>query len=714
MLRSILTRLSAKLRSGAGHLSVSQAWRFDRLVRDADALRDARDYEKAAAGYAAALQIKPSRTDLRVQLGNMLKDSGAYAAAEAAYRAALAVRPNDYDIHLQLAHSLTHQGRRAEALASYRQAVALNPVCAEAVGELAAAGEPGNQLVAFEAQLRGHGAETLLHLSAEVAAMRARLDQIGAALPEPSGWAAFPVATYGVFRSLFDVPSPPVRTAEVVVVLQATQRSPAVLYQQLAALREQSHPNWRLIVTGTVSACEEVVVRAAAADARIVWQGDATPRIGDTDWVLLLGEGALLHRHAIGWVVHAATLGSAEVFVCDEAVATVEDGRTVYLAAELRAVPDAETLRQANVWGDTVAIRADAFNSAVLSADDYLTAAAARSRAAHIPLPLVWRMAGDRPRAPRRTVSVAPEQTEQRITVIIPTRDNAEDVAVLAGSLRRLARRPGRLSIVVVVTAGAPEIVTARLAALAADGQITLTRFDEPFNWSRLNNLAAEAADADIVVFANDDMRMLTRDWDDRLRVWLARPDVGAVGVRLLYEDNTIQHAGILLGWRGGTIHDGLYEPADAPGPASRWQVAREVGAVTGAFLATRREVLLSMGGFDAQELPIGYSDVDYALKLRVAGLKVIWTPDITLYHHESKTRGLDHLDPARLARDAAERAVMRARWGEAMDFDPGVNPYWHDASLPFRLLAPVSLARLERYMAASASGRPWHVKRLA
>ena len=188
----------------------------------------------------------------------------------------------------------------------------------------------------------------------------------------------------------------------------------------------------------------------------------------------------------------------------------------------------------------------------------------------------------------------------------------------------------------------------------------------------------------------------------------LDRPEIGAVGARLLYPDETVQHAGVLFGWRGSTIHDGLYESRWEPGPASRWQVTRSVGAVTGAFLATRRELFLAHGGFDEVGLPVSYSDIDYALKLRTSGLKILWTPEITLYHHEGKTRGLDHLDPEKRARNAAERSVIEQRWGAAMTADPSVNPVWHMATLPFRLLSAPSQARLWAHIDRCAARNPW------
>jgi GT2 family glycosyltransferase len=307
-------------------------------------------------------------------------------------------------------------------------------------------------------------------------------------------------------------------------------------------------------------------------------------------------------------------------------------------------------------------------------------------------LPILWR-----PRDPDRSIAV-----------IIPTRDNGSDVAKFVDSLRMRAAVPNALRIVIVDNGSRQQETRRILANFKAKTWAQVLALDESFNWSRLNNRAVEVVDAPLLVFANDDMMMLSERWDERVRGLLERPEIGAVGARLLYQDDTLQHAGVLFGWRGGVTHDGLYESSLEPGPASRWHVSRAVGAVTGAFLATRRDVFLAHQGFDELNLPVAYSDVDYALKLRTSGLKILWTPEITLYHHESKTRGLDHLDPEKRAREAAERAVMEARWGAAMAADPSVNPVWHMATLPFRLLSAPSQSRLWAHIQRCATSNPW------
>jgi hypothetical protein len=269
------------------------------------------------------------------------------------------------------------------------------------------------------------------------------------------------------------------------------------------------------------------------------------------------------------------------------------------------------------------------------------------------------------------------------------------------------AAQPGRLRPIVIDNGTVESSSTLALAQLAANG-VDVRRVDEPFNWSRLSNIGARATEADVVVFANDDMRMLTEGWDETLLALLGRPEIGVVGAKLLYPDETIQHAGMLFGWQGGAIHDGLYEPRNAAGPGGRWQLRRRVPAVTGAFLAMRRSLFETLGGFDEQRLAISYSDLDICLRVRREGLAVIYAPEIELTHHESKSRGLTHLRPETAARDREERAILRARWVGELDYDVTVHPAWLDQTLPFRLLSPPSLERCIEHIRRTSNGEPW------
>ncbi len=723
------------------------------LLQNADSLRDAGSVARAAVAYREALTLAPGRSDVRVQLGNMLKDSGQFTAAEAAYREALA-QSDQADTHLQLGHLFKAMGKRGQALTEYRCAVELDPGAAGAVQELAEAGDHRQQERRFEAQLRGGGVEALLTLSHAISGMRTELDRLSRMLPEAQARTAFPTALYDTFRTVFPVPAASITpNLAFHVVLLAEREDVATLFAQISAVQAQSLQSWTLSVLGHSLERQRVADLAAVSDARVRWveakaeaslAGSEQEHAGTIaeDWILLLAAGAMLDMQALAWFAAAAAWSGAAAFVTDEETGTLQRGRVVRSSPVLRQAVDFDTLLEANVFGETIAVRSSTYRTALPSLPNtsvtasrtaLLLALSSAGQVGHVPYPLAWRsapgpvMAADHlegvaahldwaglahkgEHVPGAAPAWQPRQPYAPIAVIIPTRDNAADLFAMVRSLRETAAAPGTLDIILIDNGSSQAADLRLLQGMAAEDGIRVLRRDEPFNWSHLNNEAARQTEATLLLFANDDMRMTTAGWDMRLRGLLEREDVGAVGARLLYDDDTVQHAGVIFGWKGSVIHDGLFEAADAPGPARRWQVTRAVGAVTGAFLATRRDRFLGLGGFDAAALPVAYSDIDYALKLRATGLRVLWTPAITLYHHEAKTRSLDYTDAWRATRNAHERAVMEARWGTTMDQDPSIHPFWYAATLPFRLLTSPSLGRVQEHIIQTGSRAPWTI----
>jgi GT2 family glycosyltransferase/tetratricopeptide (TPR) repeat protein len=757
-----LAELSALGATEIGPVQQPSGKSCEAYIKDGDRWRDTRDYARAAEAYGAAIALEPARNDIRVQYGNMLKDAGRLQEAEVVYRLALARAPDEAEIHLQLGHTLKLQGRRAAALECYRRAADLAPFMPAPQRELFSAGERATQERLFEAQLRLGGTDGLMEVSQKLVELRAALDRIAETLPDIQAQLAFPITCYDRFREIYDVPDPPTPAASrsFTIILPADRERLETLRAQIAAIQDQTHHDWILRVVSFDPACRRVVEQIAATDSRIAWAEADENRIAEaerrvavadgTDWILLLGERALLHPKALAWFAAAAERAEASAFVTDEEAALREHGRLHYSSPEFRQVVDYDTLLETNPFGETVAIEYSTYagltarltTPSILAARSSLLLNLARLRkVGHLPLALVARdgesianpervataheeavqayvvaeslggqlaISRHQARSPRLTVRWRPRVADSPIAVIIPTRDNGQDLRAAIDSLRQTARLPEALRFIVVDN-GSRETETCRIIDEVAERSLTrVIEIDEPFNWSRLNNRAVASVDHPLLLFCNDDVVMLSEEWDDVVRGLLDRPEVGALGARLLYPDETIQHAGVLFGWRGGTIHDGLYESRWAPGPGSRWQVTRAVGAVTGAFLATRRELFLAQGGFDETRLAVSYGDIDYALKLRACGLKVLWTPEITASHHESKSRGLDHLDPEKRARDAAERAVMEARWGTVMTSDPSLNPVWHMATLPFRLLSAPSQARLWAHIKRCGAANPW------
>jgi O-antigen biosynthesis protein len=738
----------------------AEAFGLDDVLNLADGLRDTGAFAKAAESYAEALSLAPQRTDIRVQLANMLKDSGQTERAERVYGDALNDDPKNADIHLQLGHLRKLSGRRAAALACYRRALELDPLNAAASLELAAAGEPGAQLALFDQQTRHGGAEALLAIRTRLDEIAKQITEIRATLPDAQANVAFPVEAYAELRRMFDCPAPlaPGTNLSIGVVLLADREPLDRLYAQISSVTAQRHNLWSLGVVGADPDRRAIVERAAARDSRIRWIPLAPgERLAEreireaidarTDWVLLMAAGAELHRHALLWIDAVAARTGASGVVTDEEAGCLDDfASDLHLCA--RHIVDRDSILEANVYGETIAVAAATLRDLARVGDAesveeararLLLALIHRYRVAHIPLPLI-RVPAASPgepqvRAAAQAAAVrahlvegdlmsltpspwspgglrvlrAPRSADTRIAIIVPTKDNERDTEALVQSLLLLADRPAALEIL-ILNNGRPARESSLLSKLAGGDVVSVMDVAEPFNWSRFNNLGAAATKAPLMIFANDDMLMLSQDWDQVVRSFLERDDVGALGARLLYPDDTVQHAGILFDWRGSAIHDGLYRPMNESGPARRWHLTRAVSAVTGAFLATRRSDFEAVGGFDETDLPVSYSDIDYALKQRALGRRVVWTPMVSLYHYESKTRGLDHLDAAKAARSTAERRILEARWPGVMRIEPSLNPLWYQASLPHRLLAMPSLERIWAYIERGALANPWAV----
>src|SRR5215469_521101 len=381
-------------------------------INDGDRWRDACDYARAAEAYGAAIELEPTRDDIRVQYGNMLKDAGRLQEAEAVYRSALVRAPDDADIHLQLGHTLKLQGRRADALACYRRSAERAPFLMAPRRELFRAGERASQEQLFEAQLRLGSTDALMEVSQKLVELRAALDRIAETLPDIQAQLAFPVTCYDRFREIYDVPDPPPLQASrsFTVLLPAGRERLEILRAQIAAIGDQTHRDWVLRVVGTDPARCRVVEQIGARDSRIVWaEADenciaatelSVAIASGTDWILLLGERALLHPKALGWFAAAAERAKVSAFVTDEETATHEHGRLSYSSPEIRHVVDYDTLLETNPFGDTVAIEYSTYagladrlatSSIAAARNSLLLNLAHQGLVGHLPFPLVAR-----------------------------------------------------------------------------------------------------------------------------------------------------------------------------------------------------------------------------------------------------------------------------------------------------------------------------------
>ena len=202
-----------------------------------------------------------------------------------------------------------------------------------------------------------------------------------------------------------------------------------------------------------------------------------------------------------------------------------------------------------------------------------------------------------------------------------------------------------------------------------------MLRDERPFNFAALNNYAVDRTKGEVVCFLNDDTEVISGEWLAEMVGQLVQPGVGAVGAKLYYEDGRIQHAGVVLGIRGVAGHSHRLFDRLSPGYSGHLQLAHRMSAVTAACMVVRREAWEQVHGFDEQNLPIAFNDVDLCLRLQEAGWSLVWTPYAELFHRESISRGPDDVGP-RADAFRREAVYMEQRWGfDWLRQDPFYNP---------------------------------------
>jgi GT2 family glycosyltransferase len=257
------------------------------------------------------------------------------------------------------------------------------------------------------------------------------------------------------------------------------------------------------------------------------------------------------------------------------------------------------------------------------------------------------------------------------VSIVIPTAGQAREVrlknVVLVNHCVRSIVETStyhNFEIVCVADASTEEAVLADLREIAGD-RLSLVPYEREFNFSSKINVGVARSDAEHLLLLNDDMEVMTPDWIERLVMYSTLPEIGAVGARLLTEDGRFQHAGVGFeqGLPGHPYHG---FPGDFRGHGNVTRVAQNYLAVTGACLMTRREAFDEVGGLDT-DLPVNYNDVDYCLKLRAAGYRVVYDPDTVLFHFESSSRASDVED--------WEKEALIERWLPMTAVDPYTNP---------------------------------------
>ncbi len=260
------------------------------------------------------------------------------------------------------------------------------------------------------------------------------------------------------------------------------------------------------------------------------------------------------------------------------------------------------------------------------------------------------------------------------VTLIILTHNRLDLLKNCIDSVRK-GTAYSNYDIVIVDNNSDDAATLAYLEKVAAEAGITVVRDPLPFNFSRLNNHAVRLAKGQFVGLLSNDIEVITPDWLDEMVSVANQKGVGAVGARLWYPNNRIQHAGIVIGMLTLAGHIHRFFPRGTHGYFGRASLRQSMSAVTGACLVIRKSTYEAVGGMDETHLAAAFNDVDFCLKVLEAGYRNVFTPFADLYRHESATRGIEDRSEKR-QRFAAEMSFMKNRWSSMLtNGDPAYNP---------------------------------------
>lgn len=410
----------------------------------------------------------------------------------------------------------------------------------------------------------------------------------------------------------------------------------------------------------------------------------------DSLGVVVLGRACCLHRDTLGAMTRALMAGADMVYGDSDRIDTKGRRQLPYFKPDYS--PD--LLFHEDYISDCVGISRRIWDGKWRFDDPYasvLRIAETATRIEHLPAVLSHAMAGRRePRAAPPAclekllrgrygrdagVEATPSgwrcrfrpEGQAQVTVVIPTRDRLDLLAPCVDSLYATNAVDG-FDVILVDNGSRQPRTREWLSRMESEREnFRVLAADIEFNWSRLNNLAIGEATGDVLVFLNNDTVSTTDGWLARMAEYAMRKDVGVVGPLLLFEDGTIQHAGVVVGYggRAGHVYSGV-RPEDVSGIFVSPMVSRNVATVTGACLAVSRDVIDTIGDFDEAYGIVG-NDVEFCLRAHLAGFSNVYLPEIVLLHHESQSRG--RIDPES-DNDRLERFIA-----DHIPRDPFYNP---------------------------------------
>lgn len=526
-----------------------------------------------------------------------------------------------------------------------------------------------------------------------------------------------------------DLQHPPL----ISVIMPVYNAKPELLSAAVASVQQQLYPHWQLCIADDAStdpAIRRLLAEVAAADERIkvVFRehnghisaaSNSALELVTADWVALMDHDDMLPEHALFHVAHTILdhPNAAFIYSDEDKIDQLGNRSSPHFKSDWN--PELffsqNYVSHLGVYKKSILDEIGGFRLGLEGSQDYdlllrCLPHISHEQIIHIPKILYhWRVvegstalssgeknyttdAGVRAlqdyfasQAENVTVSAgqyantyrvdyAIAQPEPLVSLLIPTRDGREITEICVRSI--LDKSTYRHFEILILDNGSVEDDTLAFfeQIQREDARVKVLRYDHPFNYSAINNFGAAHAQGDIIGLVNNDIEVITPEWLTEMVSQVMRPEVGCVGAKLYYGNDTLQHGGVIVGLGGVAGHSHKhYHRADA-GYYYRLLLRQTISAVTAACLLVRREVFEQVQGLDEQNLKVAFNDVDFCLKVREAGYRNVWTSYAELYHHESISRGPEDT-PEKIARFEKEITFMKEKWGEALVVDPYYSP---------------------------------------
>ncbi|TWA79264.1 GT2 family glycosyltransferase [Azospirillum brasilense] len=437
----------------------------------------------------------------------------------------------------------------------------------------------------------------------------------------------------------------------------------------------------------------------ALPSLRVLTVGDSDPCPGavDAELLILLHPQARLRPHAPYLFAEAARLHPEAVLFYGDEDRMAADGRRE--RPFFKPAFSRDLYAELDLLAGCCAVRTAALatlgGAGARALVERLAATAPRGGVVHIPHVLHHALSdaalSRRRRLPDAPIPLPVAADVGTVSVIIPTHNQGALLRACVDSLFRLNPQTA-IELIIVDNSRSPDYRKAVEAAAPA-GRTVILDWPEPFNFARMMNAAAARASGRTLCFLNDDTEGVAEGWLMAMARHALRPDVGAVGARLLYPDGSVQHGGVLLTGASGATHLHLRVPAGSDGHGGLAGLRQEVSAVTAACMVVERSRFLSAGGFDEEAFAINFNDVDLCLRLASRGLASLYLPEATLLHHESVSR---RASGAGMADERGRRELNRlvAQWNLAGRPDRYHNPNLSIALLDGAFAFPPRVAR--------------------